>query len=138
VEHRIEFVAKRDGVAWYNDSKSTNMVATMTALDSFKGDVILLFGGRPKKESFAPLATRYGKPLRHLIAFGEAAAKVTAEVPAAAWLETATGLDAAVTRARALARPGDTVLLSPGCTSFDEFNNFEERGRVFKSLVTGA
>ncbi len=138
VEHRIEFVANVNGVAWYNDSKSTNMVATMTALDSFAANVILLFGGRPKKESFAPLATRFGRPLKHLIAFGEAAIKVTSEVAAHPALETVAGLEAAVTRARELARQGDTVLLSPGCTSFDEFNNFEERGRVFKALVKSA
>ena len=135
VEHRIEFVLKNGGVAYYNDSKSTNMVATMTALDSFERNVILLFGGRPKKESFAPLATRFGRPLQQLIVFGEAIPKVLAEVAADCPVNVEPDLEHALARARRLAAPGDTILLSPGCTSFDQFNNFEERGQVFKSLV---
>ncbi len=135
VEHRIEFITERNGVAFYNDSKSTNMVATMTALDSFKDSVILLFGGRPKKESFAPLATRFGNPIRHLIAFGEAVPKIQAELPDSPNIETVADMHTAVAKAKIIARSGDTVLLSPGCTSFDQFNNFEERGTVYKSLV---
>jgi UDP-N-acetylmuramoylalanine--D-glutamate ligase len=135
VEHRIEFVVNRDGIAYFNDSKSTNMVATMTALDSFESNVILLFGGRPKKESFAPLATRFGKPVKALVVFGEAVAKVRNEVPSNSAVVFARDLEDALKLARETARQGDTILLSPGCTSFDQFNNFEERGRVFKSLV---
>ncbi|MBU0509210.1 UDP-N-acetylmuramoyl-L-alanine--D-glutamate ligase [bacterium] len=135
VEHRIEFVGELSGVAFYNDSKSTNMVATHTALDSFRRDVILLFGGRPKKESFAPLAERFGRPIKVLIAFGEALEKIRMELPSRLPIEFVPNLTSAVSRARELAHEGDTVLLSPGCTSFDEFRNFEERGKVFKSLV---
>ncbi|HEY3294587.1 MAG TPA: UDP-N-acetylmuramoyl-L-alanine--D-glutamate ligase [bacterium] len=138
VEHRIEYVTTRNGVAYYNDSKSTNMVATMTALNSFQRDVILLFGGRPKKESFAPLATRIPSPVKKLIIFGEALPKLHADLPAGLPLEEAATMEAAVSLAQRAARDGDTVLLSPGCTSFDEFNNFEERGRIFKALVKGA
>ena len=135
VEHRIEYVTSREGIAYFNDSKSTNMVATMTALDSFDGSVILLFGGRPKKESFAPLTGRFGRPIKKLIVFGGAVPKVMSELPAGLPVETAEDIGAALALARAAARSGDTILLSPGCTSFDQFDNFEERGRVFKSLV---
>lgn len=135
VEHRIEYVRSLDGVGYFNDSKSTNMVATMTALDSFERGVILLFGGRPKKESFTPLANRFGQPIKTLIAFGEAVPKVLSELPKDSRIRTASDIAQALQLARSEARPGDTILLSPGCTSFDQFNNFEERGRLFKSLV---
>ncbi|MDD5087783.1 MAG: UDP-N-acetylmuramoyl-L-alanine--D-glutamate ligase [bacterium] len=135
VEHRIEFVGTFGGAAYYNDSKSTNLTATLTALDSFERNVILLFGGRPKKEPFAPLALRYGRPINALLAFGEAAPKVRRDVPEDYPMILTETLSAAVARAREIAGEGDIVLLSPGCTSFDEFTNFEERGRVFKSLV---
>jgi len=138
VEHRIEYVTSREGIAYFNDSKSTNMVATMTALDAFDGDVILMFGGRPKKESFAPLAGRFGRPIKKLIVFGEAVSKVMSELPVGLPVETAGDIAGALALARAAARKGDTILLSPGCTSFDQFNNFEERGRVFKSLVNAS
>jgi UDP-N-acetylmuramoylalanine--D-glutamate ligase len=135
VEHRIEYVTSREGVAYFNDSKSTNMVATMTALDAFAGDVILLFGGRPKKESFAPLAGRFGRPIKKLIVFGEAVSKLMSELPAGLPVDSAEDIAGALALARTVARAGDTILLSPGCTSFDQFNNFEERGRLFKALV---
>jgi UDP-N-acetylmuramoylalanine--D-glutamate ligase len=135
VEHRIEFVTDLGGVAYYNDSKSTNMVATMTALDSFEQGVILLFGGRPKKESFAPLAERIHRPIKRIVVFGEAIFKLRDELPAGLPVDEAADLSGAVDLARRAAQPGDTVLLSPGCTSFDQFNNYEERGREFKSLV---
>ena len=135
VEHRIEFVGVFGGAAYYNDSKSTNLTATLTALDSFERNVILLFGGRPKKESFSPLTLRYGRPVSILIAFGEAAPKVRREVPEEYPMIVTENLSTAVAKAREIAGDGDIVLLSPGCTSFDEFTNFEERGRVFKSLV---
>lgn len=135
VEHRIEFVGKFGGVSYYNDSKSTNLIATLTALDSFESNVILLFGGRPKKESFSPLASRYGRPVKTLIAFGEAAPKVRNDVPKEYPIALAECLATAVGKAREIACEGDVVLLSPGCTSFDEFSDFEHRGLLFKSLV---
>ena len=135
VEHRIEFVAEKRGVRYVNDSKSTNMVATQTALNSFSNSVILLFGGRPKKESFAPLAQRFSNPIKHMIVFGEATTKIKAELPAHLPLEYADTLSEAVLQASGMAEEGDTVLLSPGCTSFDQFKDYEERGRVFKASV---
>lgn len=135
VEHRIEFVGDFGGVRYYNDSKSTNLTATLTALDSFKQNVILLFGGRPKKESFAPLASCYGHPVKILIAFGEAAQKVRHDLPEEYPVILTENLSEAVAKVREIACEGDIVLLSPGCTSFDEFSDFEHRGRTFKSLV---
>jgi UDP-N-acetylmuramoylalanine--D-glutamate ligase len=135
VEHRIEFVRTLDGISYFNDSKSTNMVATMTALDAFTGPVILLFGGRPKKESFAPLAGRFARGVKQIVAFGEATAKIRAEIAPGFPLSEAADMTEALAIARSRAVAGDTILLSPGCTSFDQFNNYEERGRFFKSLV---
>jgi UDP-N-acetylmuramoylalanine--D-glutamate ligase len=135
VEHRIEFVEERAGIRYYNDSKSTNLIATMTALDSFSQGVILLFGGRAKPESFAPLAARLGAPLKAIIAFGESRHKLRSELPAEFPLTQATDMPAAVAAARGLATAGDTILLSPGCASFDQFTDFEQRGTLFKRLV---
>jgi UDP-N-acetylmuramoylalanine--D-glutamate ligase len=135
VEHRIEFVAEKHGVTYVNDSKSTNMTATLTALDAFPKNVILLFGGRPKKESFAPLAKRFPVPVKAMIHFGEAREKVRTELPSNLPIEETDTMQQAVQRARAMAVEGDTVLLSPGCASYDQFNNFEERGQFYKTYV---
>ena len=135
VEHRIEFVSVKHGVRYVNDSKSTNLIATQTALNSFTGNVILLFGGRPKKESFVPLTERFAQPVKHMIVFGEAVPKVKNEFPAKHPVAYTDTLSNAVLEASGMAEPGDTVLLSPGCTSFDQFNDYEERGRVFKACV---
>ena len=135
VEHRIELVTVIDGVTFINDSKSTNMTATLTALEAFPKDVILLFGGRPKRESFAVLAKRFPNPVKKLIYFGEASEKIKTELPASLpMIETDTMYEA-VQLAKEIAQEGDTVLLSPGCASYDQFNNFEERGRFFKTYV---
>jgi UDP-N-acetylmuramoylalanine--D-glutamate ligase len=135
VEHRIEFVTTMNGVTYYNDSKSTNMVATMTALDAFAVNVILLFGGRPKKESFAPLAQRIPHPVKKIIVFGEAVEKLRRELPPDLPVASVRDLPQAVALAQETAMVGDVILLSPGCTSFDQFASFEERGRTFKALV---
>lgn len=136
VEHRIEFVAEKRGVRYVNDSKSTNMIATQTALNAFRSDVILLFGGRPKKESFSPLAARFSNPVKKMIVYGEAVSKVRGELPTNLPIQYTKTLQEAVALGYKIAREGDTVLLSPGCTSFDQFKDFEERGRMFKSYVS--
>jgi UDP-N-acetylmuramoylalanine--D-glutamate ligase len=136
VEHRIEFVTDRRGVRYVNDSKSTNLVATQTALDAFENNVILLFGGRFKKESFTPLGKRFFNPIKAMVVFGEAVSKVRAELSGDLPIQYRESLRDAVETATAMARPGDTILLSPGCASFDQFKDFEERGRLFKSLVS--
>jgi UDP-N-acetylmuramoylalanine--D-glutamate ligase len=123
-------------VRYVNDSKSTNLIATQTALNAFPSNVILLFGGRPKKESFAPLAERFSQPLKSMIVYGEAVEKVRRELAANLPVQYANAGQEARAQARASARPGDTVLLSPGCTSFDQFQDYEDRGRKFKSMAT--
>jgi UDP-N-acetylmuramoylalanine--D-glutamate ligase len=136
VEHRIEYVTDRSGVHYINDSKSTNVVATQTALDAFEKNVILLFGGRPKKESFAPLRKWFFNPIKAMVVFGEAVSKARAELTGNLPIQYRESLRDAVETAAAMARSGDTILLSPGCASFDQFKDYEERGRLFKSFVS--
>jgi UDP-N-acetylmuramoylalanine--D-glutamate ligase len=135
VEHRIEYVTTKCDVQFFNDSKSTNLIATQTALDSFDQNIILLFGGRPKLESFAPLQNRFPVPVKRMLVFGEASSKVKAELASTLPIDFVADISAAVERARAVAVSGDVVLLSPGCASFDQFRDYEERGRIFKNLV---
>ncbi len=134
VEHRIEWVRTLDGVHFFNDSKSTNLIATLTALDAIDGPVILLFGGRPKRESFAPLANLIGNNIREIVVFGEAREKVSKDVPETS-VHFCDDLESALMHARTVMHPGDTILLSPGCASYDQFENYEQRGTLFKKLV---
>jgi UDP-N-acetylmuramoylalanine--D-glutamate ligase len=127
VEHRLEEVATIDGVLYVNDSKATNVASTLVALDSFQAPVHLILGGRAKGQTFAALRDR----ARAAYLIGEAAEQLAAEVGG----ERCGDLPAAVARARAAARPGDVVLLSPACASYDQFADFEARGRAFKALV---
>ncbi len=135
VEHRIEFVREICGVKYVNDSKSTNLTATLTALRAIDGPTILLFGGRPKHESFAPLSDLLETQIRHLIAFGEATGKVKQELRPSEGLHYCDALPESLALAVKLANPGETVILSPGCASYDQFSNFEQRGELFKELV---
>ena len=135
VEHRIEYVAHIAGVAWYNDSKSTNVESLKAALDSFPDPVILIAGGRDKNGPFHEVADLAGRKVAHAILIGEAA-----ETIAAAWkgqcpVSLVGGMAAAVRRAHDLARPGQVVILSPACASFDQYRNFEHRGEDFKQLT---
>jgi UDP-N-acetylmuramoylalanine--D-glutamate ligase len=135
VEHRIEVVATQNGVRFVNDSKSTNLTATLTALQAVDGPVVLLFGGRPKRESFAPLSKLFGEKIRKLIVFGEAQAKIREDIGQSSFIDYRDNLSASLVTAREIAQSGDTVLLSPGCASYDQFDNFEQRGKMFKQLV---
>jgi UDP-N-acetylmuramoylalanine--D-glutamate ligase len=127
VEHRLEEVATIDGVLYVNDSKATNVASTLVALDSFEAPVHLILGGRAKGQTFAALRGR--AHAAYLI--GEAAEQLDREVGG----ERCGDLATAVARARAAARRGDVVLLSPACASYDQFTDFEARGRAFKALV---
>lgn len=135
VEHRIEFLGMIDGVSYINDSKSTNLAATVTAISAVKGSIILLFGGRPKQENFSSLGDLLGKDLKGLIVFGEATEKVKNELPDALSIEYCSNLEEALHAGRRLASEGDSILLSPGCASYDQYQNFEQRGIHFKTLV---
>ncbi len=135
VEHRIEYVREYDGIHFINDSKSTNLAATLTALEAVQGEVILLFGGRPKKESFAQLSHLLGTKICFLVAFGEAQQKVREEVGNRSLVMFADTLNQAMEKALSVVKAGQIVLLSPGCASYDQFQNFEQRGACFKKLV---
>jgi UDP-N-acetylmuramoylalanine--D-glutamate ligase len=136
VAHRIEFVRDVRGVHYYNDSKGTNVASTLKALESFAEPIVLIAGGKGKGQDFAPLAAAAHGRVRHAVLIGEDGPKIGAALRAAGVPTVASpSLEAAVETARGLAGPGDVVLLSPACASFDMFDNFEHRGDVFKKLV---
>jgi UDP-N-acetylmuramoylalanine--D-glutamate ligase len=139
VEHRLEFVTEISGVKFYNDSKATSVDATLKALEAFRDDVgkvVLILGGRGKQAPYAPLAELVREAVRKLILIGEDAATIEKELGALAAHERATDMRDAVGRAFAAAQAGDTVLLAPACASFDMFDSFEHRGRIFKEEVS--
>lgn len=135
VEHRLEPVATIDGVDYINDSKSTTVESTLRALESFPGTIILIMGGSDKGSEFTPLKPMVKKKVRKLILLGQTAAKIKEDLSSQVPALIVPSMEEAVKAARQSAFRGDTVLLSPGCASFDMFKNFEERGDRFKSLV---
>ncbi len=138
VEHRLERVAEIDGVAFYNDSKATNVDAALKALEALadeEGKIVLILGGRGKNAPYEPLAPLIERRGRALVLVGEDGDRIERELKAYAPVERADDLRDAVRRAHALALPGDIVLLAPACASFDMFQSYEHRGRVFKEAV---
>lgn len=137
LEHRCEKFMESGGVQYINDSKSTNPESTMTALNALNGDVILLMGGRIKDADYAGISDLINKVVKKLFLFGEAADSLHSQFSENVEIDTQVfeNLDEAVDNACLTAEPGDTVLLSPGCASFDSFGNFEERGKYFKDAV---
>jgi UDP-N-acetylmuramoylalanine--D-glutamate ligase len=135
VEHRLEFVAEVGGVNFYNDSKATNVDATVKAIEAFPGPLIVILGGKDKGSPYAPLREPLRQRARLALVIGAAAEKIASELGDAVAVEHAGTMDRAVRIALERAKPGDTVLLAPACSSFDQFENFEHRGRVFKELV---
>jgi UDP-N-acetylmuramoylalanine--D-glutamate ligase len=135
VEHRLEFVAEIGGVNFFNDSKATNVDATLKALNAFPGGLFVILGGKDKGSDYAPLAEPLRQRARQVLLIGTAAEKIAGQIGGAVPLERAGTLESAVSLAFERARPGDAVLLAPACASFDQFENFEHRGRVFKELV---
>ena len=139
LEHRIEIVAERDGVLWINDSKSTNVASTAIALRGMTRPTVLLLGGRHKGEPYSTLAPELARTVTTIIAYGEAAPLVASDLGGVVPVEQGGTVFAdVIARARRVARPGDAVLLSPACSSFDMFTDYEHRGREFKRLVTSA
>jgi len=133
VPHRLELVAERAGVRYVNDSKATNVAAARPALEAYADDhVHLILGGSLKGESFAPLAGAIGANVESIHVIGESADALAVVLPSALRDET---LERAVHHAARLAQPGDVVLLSPACASFDQFENFEQRGDAFRAIV---
>jgi UDP-N-acetylmuramoylalanine--D-glutamate ligase len=135
VEHRLEFVAEIAGVRYYNDSKATNVDATLKALEAFPGRILIILGGKDKGSDYTVLR----QPLREkailALLIGAAAEKIERQVSGSVALERADTLERAVETASHAAQRGDVVLLAPACASFDQFQNYEHRGRVFKDLV---
>jgi UDP-N-acetylmuramoylalanine--D-glutamate ligase len=136
VEHRIEFVRTVNGVRYYNDSKGTNVDATIKALESFDSGVWLILGGRDKNSDYTPLRDLIAARGRGVLLIGEAAAKIAPYLGGLSVPVTdCGGMAAALAYASARAVAGDLVLLSPACASFDQYSGYDERGRHFKSLV---
>jgi UDP-N-acetylmuramoylalanine--D-glutamate ligase len=133
--HRIEYVAEKDGIRFYDDSKGTNVGAVARAIESFPQPVVLLMGGRDKDGDFGTLAPLVRSRVRTLILFGEAREKIHRRIGDLVPTGMAATMKEALALACAAAVPGDVVLLSPGCASFDEFTDYKHRGRVFQELV---
>ncbi len=139
VEHRLEFVAKVAGVDYYNDSKATNVDATIKALEAFAADtppnLHLILGGKDKGSDYTVLRDLLRQRVKRVYTIGAAAAKIEEQIQGATEIEHAETLSNAVRHASESAVPGDVVLLAPACASFDQFQSYEHRGRVFKELV---
>jgi UDP-N-acetylmuramoylalanine--D-glutamate ligase len=133
VPHRLELVGERNGVGYVNDSKATNVAATLRALAAYEDTPVrLILGGSRKGEDFAPLAAALGPNIRAVYVIGETAVELARAIPDTI---QAGDLVTAVDRAAAAAQPGEVVLLSPACASYDQFRDFEQRGEEFKRLV---
>ncbi|BCJ86075.1 UDP-N-acetylmuramoyl-L-alanine--D-glutamate ligase [Effusibacillus dendaii] len=137
VEHRLEFVADVKGVSYYNDSKATNAEAATRAITSFQNPVVLIAGGLDRGTDFAELTPIFQKHLKAIVTLGQSADKLSAVAEKAGVTERrqAGSIEEAVKMAASLAQPGDSVLLSPACASWDMYSSFEERGRIFKKAV---
>jgi UDP-N-acetylmuramoylalanine--D-glutamate ligase len=136
VEHRLEFVATIGGVDYYNDSKATNVDATIKALESFPANIHLILGGKDKGSDYSVLNDLLRQRVKHVYTIGTAAAKIESQIKGVEIVHSET-LENAVRKANTSARAGDVVLLAPACASFDQFKNYEQRGQVFKEIVAG-
>lgn len=137
VEHRLELVRVREGVEFYNDSKATNVDAAMKAVASFAGGVHLILGGKDKDSDYSVMAPLLRERVRVVYTIGSAAEKIRSALGGVVKMVEAETMDRAVAQASQAAATGDVVLLAPACSSFDQFDNYEHRGRVFRQLVEG-
>jgi UDP-N-acetylmuramoylalanine--D-glutamate ligase len=146
VEHRLEFVATIRGVDYYNDSKATNVDATIKALESFPANIHVILGGKDKGSDYSVLNDLLRQRVKRVYTIGAAASKIEAQIVSSSASQAKSGgvevvhaetLENAVRKANAVAQPGDVVLLAPACASFDQFKNYEHRGQVFKEIVRG-
>ena len=134
--HRMQCIAEIDGIGFYDDSKGTNVGATVAALTGFPKPVVLIAGGDGKGQDFAPLAAVVARAARAVVLIGVDGERIARALEGTAVpVERAASLEAAVARARELAHSGDAVVLSPACASYDMFRNYGERGNIFKTLV---
>src|ERR1700741_3507262 len=135
VEHRLEYVATIKGVEYFNDSKATNVDATIKALESFPKNIHLILGGKDKGSDYRVLNDLLRERVKRVYTIGAAAEKIESHIKGAAEIVHAETLGNAIRRASAVAEPGDIVLLAPACASFDQFQSYNHRGRVFKEVV---
>lgn len=135
LKHRISFVAKIDGAEYWNDSKATNPHATVSAIRAFEENIILLLGGQNKDNDFSILNSAINGRVKKVILFGKAAEEINRSLSNKNNILISEKLNDAVITAKKISEPGDRVLLSPACSSFDEFNNYKERGKYFTKLV---
>jgi UDP-N-acetylmuramoylalanine--D-glutamate ligase len=135
VEHRLEYVATINGVEFYNDSKATNVDATIKALESFPNNIHIILGGKDKGSDYTVLVPLLQSRVKHVYTIGAAAEKIESHIRGAADIVKAGTIDVAVRKAMESASAGDIVLLAPACASFDQFTSYEHRGKVFKELV---
>jgi UDP-N-acetylmuramoylalanine--D-glutamate ligase len=135
IAHRIEYAGEQNGVLYYDDSKGTNVGAVVRGLQSFFRPVVLLLGGRDKEGDFETLIPLIQERVKMLILFGEAREKINRLIGGVVETRLAATMKEAVATAREVASPGDVVLLSPGCASFDEFRDYKARGEMFQELV---
>ena len=133
--HRLEYAGRLAGVDYYNDSKATNVDATLKALDAFEGGLWVILGGKDKGSDYTVLRQPLREKSRAALLIGAAAGKIEEQLHGAMRIEHSGTLQKAVETGWREATPGDTVLLAPACASFDQFQNYEHRGRVFKELV---
>ncbi len=135
VEHRIEYVADINGIQFYNDSKATNVDSAIKGIASFDGNLMIVLGGKDKGASYAPLVAAMSGRVKHVLLIGAAAGKISDAIGDFFPKTRISSMDEAVEKAIALGRPGDVLLLSPACASFDMFDDYEHRGRMFKDAV---
>ena len=135
VEHRLEYVATRNGVEYYNDSKATNVDATAKAVASFSRGIHLILGGKDKGSPYTVLADLLRERVTAVYTIGAAAPKIEKDLRGVVSIHSCETLDKAVAAAASAARAGEVVVLAPACSSYDQFENYEQRGRVFKELV---
>lgn len=137
LEHALEFVGEVKGVRFVDDSKSTNAISLRAALESFNGSTILIIGGRDKGNDYTPLRHLVQEKVKHLVLIGESAEKIRHSLSDCSTTHDAATIEDAARLSYSLAEPGDTVLLSPACASFDMFSNYAERGAAFKEAAKG-
>ncbi len=135
VEHRLEYVATINGVEFYDDSKATNVDATAKAIAAFSTGIHLILGGKDKNSDYTLLSDLLRTHVKAVYTIGSAAEKIESQLRGVVSIHSCETLDRAVTTAAAAAHPGEVVLLAPACSSFDQFDSYEHRGRIFKELV---
>jgi UDP-N-acetylmuramoylalanine--D-glutamate ligase len=135
VEHRIEYVAEIDGVKFFNDSKATNVDSTIKSLQAFQSNIIVILGGKDKDSDYTLLGPLIRERVKRIVLIGAASDKIAAQLSGDAPMTRAGSMEEAVLKSMEVATSGDTVLLAPACASFDMFDNFEHRGKVFKEAV---